>query len=487
MQPTSNIKRILPAIVVGNIVVFMLLAFYLKQSKEHFREIAGITTSNLTRVLADNLSGDFHLIDVVLQSTIDGIVGENQHRPLKEPEIDACLLQNLSRVADVDYFRTAEANGDVKHGIEPGTVLNIADRPFFLEAKNNPFAGLIISKPLLSRTTGKWSIFIARRMNNPDGSFRGIVYVGYFLDTLQQKLKTVDVGRTGVVMLRNSAMELLTRYPNVTGAVATPGMKNVPTEFKNMIESGNETGSARHVSPADGKNRVSSFCKVTPYPFFVFAGFSEDDFLAPWHKEVLIILVGIITIMLMSGIFVWFLVTDEKKQAVARKMLETSEARLAGIIEGTNIGTWEWNIQTGAIVINERWAQIIGYTLDELSPISIETWRAHAHPDDIKALEELLILHFQDSSKPLHAEIRMKHKGGDWVWVLDRGSVTSRSEDGTALFMHGTFLDITERKLAENALYENRNLLHTIINAIPDAVFEKDLEGRYVLFNAAAE
>ena len=57
-------------------------------------------------------------------------------------------------------------------------------------------------------------------------------------------------------------------------------------------------------------------------------------------------------------------------------------ARLRQIIDGTNIGTWEWNVQTGETRFNERWAQIIGYTLDEISPTNIDTWLNFAHPDD---------------------------------------------------------------------------------------------------------
>lgn len=63
--------------------------------------------------------------------------------------------------------------------------------------------------------------------------------------------------------------------------------------------------------------------------------------------------------------------------------LQTKE-RQANILEGTNTGTWEWNVQTGETILNERWAEFIGYTLKELAPISIETWRKYTHPDDLK-------------------------------------------------------------------------------------------------------
>ncbi|WP_372986145.1 PAS domain-containing protein [Marinobacter sp.] len=70
-------------------------------------------------------------------------------------------------------------------------------------------------------------------------------------------------------------------------------------------------------------------------------------------------------------------------------------ARLKTILEGTRAGTWEWNVQTGETVFNERWARIIGYTLEELQPVSIETWLKFAHPDDLAESEKRLQAHFR--------------------------------------------------------------------------------------------
>ena len=64
-------------------------------------------------------------------------------------------------------------------------------------------------------------------------------------------------------------------------------------------------------------------------------------------------------------------VSDRKQ---VEENLRAERQRLAGIIEGTNIGTWEWNVATGETAFNERWAEIVGYTLEELSPLSINTW-----------------------------------------------------------------------------------------------------------------
>ncbi len=120
-----------------------------------------------------------------------------------------------------------------------------------------------------------------------------------------------------------------------------------------------------------------------------------------------------------------------------------SEQRLQSIIEGTNVGTWEWNVQTGQTVFNERWADIVGYTLDELEPINIDTWLTLAHPDDLKQSEDALNDHFEGRSDFYDVKCRMKHKSGQWVWVHDRGRVVSRDDQGNPLWVAGTHSDVT--------------------------------------------
>lgn len=136
----------------------------------------------------------------------------------------------------------------------------------------------------------------------------------------------------------------------------------------------------------------------------------------------------------------------------SRETLRIERRRLKNTITGTRSGTWEWNIQTGDTVFNDRWADIAGYTLEELEPISIDTWMKLAHPEDLQRSAELLDKHFRGELDNYECEARMRHKDGHWVWVLDRGSVQSWDENGQPLLMYGTHQDITERKQAEASL-----------------------------------
>ncbi|VAX12054.1 diguanylate cyclase/phosphodiesterase (GGDEF & EAL domains) with PAS/PAC sensor(s) [hydrothermal vent metagenome] len=137
--------------------------------------------------------------------------------------------------------------------------------------------------------------------------------------------------------------------------------------------------------------------------------------------------------------------------------LEENRARLELVISNTGVGIWDWNVHTGIVEFNERWAEIAGYTLEELAPVSIDTWMRLAHPDDLQESGVLLEQHFNGESTGYTCEMRMRHKQGHWVWVLDTGRVVDRDKEGKPLRMIGTHLDVTERKRAEEALVEARD------------------------------
>ena len=144
--------------------------------------------------------------------------------------------------------------------------------------------------------------------------------------------------------------------------------------------------------------------------------------------------------------------TDVTDRVKATEALDQERERLDNILQGTNVGTWEWHIQTGETRFNERWAQIVGYTLDELQPVNIQTWVRFTHPDDLRRSNEALQLHFEGKTPSYECEARMRHKDGHWVWVLDRGKVLRWDDEGRPLWMAGTHMDITERKYAQEKL-----------------------------------
>ncbi|WP_456413631.1 PAS domain S-box protein [Thiolapillus sp.] len=160
------------------------------------------------------------------------------------------------------------------------------------------------------------------------------------------------------------------------------------------------------------------------------------------------------------------LITRNRQLHTQRLLAEDSANHFEQIIHAAQAGTWKWNIKTGNAIFNDRWAEIIGYTLAELSPVSIDTWVQLTHPDDFEAAQKLVQQHFRGETEYFECSFRMRHKDGHWVWIQSRGKVTNWEADGTPLWMFGTHMDITERKEASLALQESQAKYQQLIDNV---------------------
>lgn len=167
--------------------------------------------------------------------------------------------------------------------------------------------------------------------------------------------------------------------------------------------------------------------------------------------------------------------TDVSELKEAEIETRQQSQRYEQIIEGANIGTWEWNYQTGEIRFNERWANIIGYTLAEISPISFQTWEDFTHPDDLAKASVKLQEYIEGKSPFYESDVRMRHKEGDWIHVYTRGKVATYTKDGQAEWVSGYHQDISSRKQAEmtRQVYEGKKL-KAIIESMNDLVIILD-------------
>ncbi len=175
------------------------------------------------------------------------------------------------------------------------------------------------------------------------------------------------------------------------------------------------------------------------------------------------------------------IVHDITERERAENALKRERERLANVIEGTHVGTWEWNIQTGEIVVNSRWAEMFGYALADLEPTTIHTWEGLVHPDDLAKAERTLQACFRGEQDYFVSEVRMRHHGGDWVWVLSRGRVLEWTAEGAPLRMWGTHQDITVRKRMEQDLH----LAASVFVHAREAILITDLDARIIDVNAA--
>ena len=178
---------------------------------------------------------------------------------------------------------------------------------------------------------------------------------------------------------------------------------------------------------------------------------------------------------------------DVTQKSLMEEALLDEKVRIRNILEGTHAGTWEWNIETGEQSINERWAEMIGYTREELSPITIDTFRRLLNPEDGQHTTYGMEKVFDKELEFYDTEFRLRHKDGHWIWINGRGKVNVWLPDGKPLIASGTHIDISSLKLAEEKLRQSEAWYRGIFDAANDALFLMDQEtGRILDANSAA-
>ena len=163
----------------------------------------------------------------------------------------------------------------------------------------------------------------------------------------------------------------------------------------------------------------------------------------------------------------------------ANHLLAGERERLELALTGAQLGTWDWNVQTGAELLDARWAEIVGERLEDLGH-RVEDWSSRMHPDDAPRTWQCVQDHFSGLAPIYDAKFRLRHVDGSWRWVVARGRLVERDRRGRPLRMVGTMADITEQVHAENEVKSFSELLRQFISCTPAAVAMLDMELRYL-------
>ncbi|HMK35646.1 MAG TPA: sigma 54-interacting transcriptional regulator [Desulfomonilaceae bacterium] len=163
-----------------------------------------------------------------------------------------------------------------------------------------------------------------------------------------------------------------------------------------------------------------------------------------------------------------------------------AEETLELAIQGGDLGLWEWNAATKKARMSCRGAEILGYSTN-VPEVTFEAWMQRIHPDDRDAVTNAR-QNYLDSKAPfLELEYRFERESGGWLWILTRGKVVEWDDEGQPVRIVGTFLDITSRKKAEQALHEAEGRFRAVFEAADNYIFVKDASLRYTDVNPAAE
>lgn len=160
---------------------------------------------------------------------------------------------------------------------------------------------------------------------------------------------------------------------------------------------------------------------------------------------------------------------EERKQA-----LQQLKDRLELAVEAAQLGVWDWDMTTDEVEFNDRWARMIGHSLDDIEP-HLDAWERRVHPDDLEAVEDALSAHIAGETSYYDAEHRMRTATGEWKWIRDVGKIVERDGGGEPVRAVGIHLDIDDRKRRERELERTRALIERTQESASIGWWEVDL------------
>ena len=174
------------------------------------------------------------------------------------------------------------------------------------------------------------------------------------------------------------------------------------------------------------------------------------------------------------------LLRNAAHKAQMHRAHKATEQRLTSFSEisdltsrATNDGLWDWDLEHNTINFSQRWLEMLGHETGEVSNAPTE-WFDRVHPEERDQLREELVVHIDHLTDHFRSEHRIRHKSGDYRWVIARG-LAQRRADGKAIRLVGSHTDITAQKLTEERLVHDS--FHDALTGLPNnALLRERLE-----------
>ena len=308
-------RTILPSLV-GLAGVLILLALSLANEYREAEEHARSEVETLSRVLEEHALATVQKVNLALLDVQSHVRPEDMRQKRgatgsRAGELHVLLKSHRDSVPEVSLLHLINAHGEHIHSsLASLPVVNLSDRPYFQRQRDDAAAGLVISSPLVSRVTGKWTLIICRRINFKDGSFAGTVQASLDMDYFQDFYRSLNLDQHELVALFDKDLSLAARYLNAR-AYIDKGIVHATYHAKSTL---------------DGVDRIHSFRQVGNLPLFVFAGIAEDDYLAEWKQHLWQYAIGIVVF---SMVVIGFVMRQRRAEAAIFQLNAELEQRVA--------------------------------------------------------------------------------------------------------------------------------------------------------------
>ena len=469
MKSPTGRKWLLASLLAFNAVVIALVFVGLSQLHGRSKREAEIRSQNIASAVALHLSSEVSKIDLSLRTVAAEL---EQHirwgRTARDHVIQALIARQKAALPNAEAWSVTDAAGVIVFHEGGGVIpsFRASDRDYFQELESGQASGLVVSKPLKSRLSGNWVVVLARAIRDAEGRFNGIVAVPLPVKSLNRMLTGFDLGKHGVINLRDADLGLITRFPEPQsshqGAI---GDARVSQELRDRISAGQTQATYHAVAPFDNLERAISFRSLENAPIHVMASIAKIDYLKDWHNTVWQVS-GIVLLLLAACNTALVLFHRQwRLQHHTANALREGNARLETTLQHLRerdhalvaaqhaglLGTYSLDIATGTWSCSGQMDAIFG--IDATFPHTVEGWQELIHPDDRSRMTRYFATDVVEKRGVFDQEYRIiRPYDGQVAWVHGLGQLDFDS-NGQPVRMSGTIQDVSARRAADDRLH----------------------------------
>lgn len=284
---------------------------------------AGVSVTNMAKALAQHADDTFKEADTVLIGLLERISADGTG-PAALERLHRLLVMRVKELPQLGGIFVYDQTGRWIVNSQPATdrSLNNADRDYFIYHRDHADAGPYVGVPVKSRSSGKWIATIARRINNADGSFGGVVLATIEMDYFQRFYASFNIGKSGAILLALNNGTMVFRRPLREDSIA----KSIASaSIYRDHASQHASGIALIKSSQDGVLRINGYTHLQTYPMFVAVALSRDEVLEEWRTDAYMHMAGVLMLVTCFAVVGQRMVRQIDKRAIAED--EANEAR----------------------------------------------------------------------------------------------------------------------------------------------------------------
>ncbi|CAK0781762.1 two-component system, sensor histidine kinase and response regulator [Gammaproteobacteria bacterium] len=482
---TSFRRRLIAVFLLVCLLVTGLAAWHLWKSRLAHEGYATAATQNLARTLENNIALTFDRIDYALLAVADEVLRQNMIGGVDDVVLNTFLARQEQRLPGINALVLCDAQGNLTHGnaVKKHGTASIAQRDYFIQARSDPQADLLISKPLHGRLTGIPQIVLARRLNHPNGSFFGVVFAAIYLQQFTEQFAKLDLGPHGSVTLRDQDAALIARYPHQEGDQGQPGAIAISPELKVIRDQDKKEATYTTFSPVDNINRIYAYRTIRDTSLYLIVGAAFKDILKNWYTEVGHTILFSTFLLGLLGLALVKLAHSKSQENVSLESLRESEERYRLISENMIDLICLHAPDSRFIYVSSSIRPMLGYDAEELLGRKPPEFY---YPEDAKRFFDPSYQKVAISKKNDNLRYRFRAKDGRYLW-LETLVKPILDAEGKVRHIQTVSRNVTERVEVENALRRERDFIREMINALPGVFYLINQQERFLLWNKALE